>query len=286
MSVIFRSVKDGWLLLSEKGSRFRLILASTLLAFAFVTPMMIGVYLPVSLRSLIVELPEYINGILESNGITNVSVIELTEDMIAELEVSLAYDLTIVFGALITLPAFAFFMTYTWRTYSKARYGFVDSERKKKGSYNYFRGMMAGFLMLIFPLICFAILQLGYYEARVMSEVMTLDEIALPMILPLIIFWAVGLAVSALILWLTNYKFFVPYYYGRGMTLREANRRSKAICKKHPFICDGFSLIFGVATALSLVSVGVLFILLVLPLMMFTYYSLAEHLDGKKLLED
>lgn len=286
MSIIFKSIKDGWLLLSEKGSRFRMILAATLLAFAFVIPMIVGVYLPVSLRSVIIELPEYINGILESYGITYVSVMELTEEMLAELELSLAYDLTVVMGALITLPAFAFFMTYTWRTYSKARYGFVDSERKKKGSYNYFRGLFSGLIMLFRPLICFAILQLGYYEARELSEAMVYDGVALPMILPLILFWAIGLAISALLMWLTNYKFLVPYYYGRGMTLREANKRSKEICRKRPFICDGFSLIFGAAAALSLISVGVLFILLVLPLMMFTYFSLAEHLDGKKLLED
>ena len=87
-------------------------------------------------------------------------------------------------------------------------------------------------------------------------------------------------------MWLTNRGFLTPYYYGRGMTVFASIKKSREVTARYPFYADGFMIIFGIAAALSAISVGVLFMLMVLPLMMFTYFSLAEHLDGKKLLED
>ena len=106
------------------------------------------------------------------------------------------------------------------------------------------------------------------------------------MIVFLVPFWTVGILLSVLLLWGTNSRFLEPYYYGRGMSVLEAKKRSIDKCARHPFYCDLFSIIFGVMSVLSLITVGVLFILLILPLMMFTYFTLAEHMDGNKLLED
>ena len=57
MLTVLRAIKDGWLLLSEKGSRFRMILAGALLALAFVTPMMLGVYIPMAFSDRLARLP-------------------------------------------------------------------------------------------------------------------------------------------------------------------------------------------------------------------------------------
>lgn len=279
MLTVLKSVKHGWLQLTEKGSRFRMILAGILLAFAFVTPMMFGIYFPASLRTQIEGLPELINKISGYN-------IVFTEEAVDRILTMAAYDLTVVLGVIVTLPAYACFFTYSWQTYSKTRYGYVDRERPKKGSYSYFRSLASGALLLLRPMICFIILQMGYFFARVISENLVYDGLALPMIFPLALFWGIGLFLSILFMWVTNWAFFAPYYFARGIGVFKAFKLSRELSKRHPFMCDGFSLIFGIAAALSLVSVGVLFILLVLPLMTFTYFSLAEHLDGKKLLED
>ncbi|MBQ8850238.1 MAG: hypothetical protein IJ011_07920 [Clostridia bacterium] len=284
MSVLFRSVKSGWLLLSEKGSRFRMALACTLLALAFVLPMMVGVYLPIASGTVIKGAVEAFGEYLAEQDIGQ-SVTELTEEDLLMIETELAYYLTAFVGILATLPAYAWFLTYSWRTYAKVRYGYAEHERLK-GRYNYFRSLWAGAMMLARPIVCFILFQAGYLFARLISESMVYDGMGMPMIALLLIFWGIALVLSALFLWLTNARFLVPYYYGRGKTLREAKKLSKQKCARHPFMCDGFSLIFAVMAALSLLSVGVLFILLVLPLMMFTYFSLAEHMDGKKLLED
>lgn len=280
MSVILRSIKAAWRLLSEKGSRFRMILAGVLILFAFVTPMMFGIYLPSAVIPTVEKLIEYINELLRQRQLS-----ELVFRMTDEMFMSIVYDLTAFIGFFVTLPAYAWFFTYSWNTYSRARYGFADRERIK-GDYNYFRSLLSGLVLLARPIICFAMLQLGYLLARVISEETVYDGLAIPMIALLIPFWAVAIFLSVLFLWVTNSSFLMPYYYGRGMTLRQARRLSKEKCARHPFYCDLFSVIFGVMSAISLLSVGVVFVLMILPLMMFTYFTLAEHMDGKKLLED
>ena len=288
MLTVLRAIKDGWLLLSEKGSRFRMILAGALLAFAFITPMMLGVYIPMAFSDRLAELPELVGELLRQ---INVQVPEsvTTSETLDRLMTVAAYDLTVIFGGLITLPAYACYFTYSWQTYSKTRYGFVDIERPQKGSYNYFRSLLSGALMLVVPVVCFVILQAGYLLARIISENTygkVIDGLGVPMIALLFIFWGVSIPLCILLLWLTNSCFYVPYYYARGYGLVSAYRQSRRLSAEHPFICDGFSLIFGIGALLSIPTVGVLLILFVLPLAAFTYFSLAEHLDGKKLLED
>lgn len=288
MSIILRSVKDGWLLLTEKGSRFRMILAGALLALAFVTPMMLGVYLPMAFSDELPKLFEYICTLLSRINIQVPDTV-MTDEGLDRLLTVAAYDLTVIFGGLITLPAYAWFFTYSWQTYSNTRYGFVDRERPRKGSYGYFRSLLSGALLLFRPMICFIILQIGYLLSRVISENTygtVVEGLGMPMIGLLFVFWGIGIPLSLLFLWLTNSCFYVPYYYARGFSLVKAYRQSRGLSAKRPFICDGFSLIFGAGALLSLPTVGVLFVLLVLPLAIFTYFSLAEHLDGKKLLED
>ena len=92
MLSILKSIKVGWTLLFEKGSRFKMILAGTLMAFALVFPFVMGVYLPVAMR----DLTAYIYGAFE-------------RDL---LELIMAYILALVFGVLVTLPAFGWFITY------------------------------------------------------------------------------------------------------------------------------------------------------------------------------
>ena len=272
MLTVLKATKHGWTLLTEKGSRFKMILAGMLISFAFITPMMLGIYVPTACSSFIERL---LCEVWDADGA------ELLSEWICT---ALAYVLSAVIGVFITLPAYGCFFVYSWRTYSKTRYGFVDSVGNG-GRYGYFGNLFAGALLLSRPIVCFLILQAGYLLSRLISE-STYGVVAIPMILLLSVFWAVGLFVSVLFLWLTNSAFFAPYCYAKGDGIFKAYRQSRAMSRRYPFTCDVFSLIFGVAFVLSGISVGVLFILLVLPLMMFTYFSLAEHLDGKKLLED
>ena len=280
MSVILRSVKVGWLLLSKKGSRFRMILAGTLALLAFITPMMFGIYLPYAFKYLAESAVGGFNVFLGKLFMAEVTI-EFSE---VGLEVA-TYVLTVLVGAVVTLPAYAWFFTYCWNTYSRARYGFVDREGTS-GGYNYFRALFSGMIMLSRPMLCFVILQFGYLLARLISDASEYDGIALPMIALLIPFWAVGILLSVLFMWVTNSRFLEPYYYGRGMSVLEAKKKSREKCARHPFYCDLFSIIFGVMSVLSLLTVGVLFVLMILPLMMFTYFTLAEYMDGNKLLED
>lgn len=273
MLTVLKAIKHGWILLSEKGSRLKMILAGTLISFAFMTPMMLGIYVSTACAPMLERL------------------LRLTWDADSAALLSEwictagAYALTALTGVLITLPAYGCFFVYSWQTYSNTRYGFVDLVGEKKGRYGYLRNLLAGALLLSRPVLCFIILQTGYLLSRLISENIY-GEIAIPMIFPLMAFWAVGIFVSILFLWLTNSAFFAPYYYAKGDGIFKAYRQSRELSGRYPFVCDVFSLIFGVAFVLSGISVGVLFILLILPLMIFTYFSLAEHLDGKKLLED
>ncbi len=265
MSVVFKSMKKAWLLLSEKGSRFRLILAGTLLSLSFVLPMMFGVYIT-----------------LLRFGYT-----ETTQP----IEYVWVYAIVLATGLLITIPVSAMFFCYAWQTYSSARYGYVDRE-KKRGAYNYFRSLFSGIIIMARPLVCFVLLQLAYEGAFALSEVCVFGGMAIPMIVFLVPLGAVAIIISILFLWITGRAFLIPYYYARGFGIWRTVAMSRRRCARSPFIWDIFFLIFAAMSALSLISVGVLFILLVLPLMMFTYFTIAEHMDnmdsinGNKLLED
>ncbi len=259
MSVILRSIKRAWGLLSVKGSRTRLILSGILLCLAFVLPMMLGVYIPLLIFGYSEVTPFY--------------------------EYLCIYVLALVSGALVTLPAAAMFFTYNWQVYSNARYGYADRERKK-GSYNYFCSLFAGVLIMARPFVCFVLFQIAYEGAYALSELCVYEGMAIPMIVFLVPFFAIAAVISVIFLMLTSFTFLVPYYYGRGMKMGKAISLSFKAFRKKPFTGAAFFLIFAAMSALSLISVGVLFVLLVLPLMMFTYFTIAEHIDGNKLLED
>ena len=259
MSVILKAIKKAWGLLPEKGSRAKMIMAGIMLCFALVLPMMLGIYIT-----------RLYFGYTETTSMT---------------EYVLAYVITLCVGATVTLPAAAMFWGYSWQTYSVARYGFADRERTK-GAYNYFRCLGAGLCLMARYIVCFVLLQLAYEGAFALSEVCVYDGMAIPMIIFLIPFSCVALCLSVLFLWATGKGFLAPYYYGRGVGVLKAFKTSREKCKKYPFMGDLFFLVFALMSALSLVSVGVLFVLLVLPLMTFTYFTIAEHMDGNKPLED
>ncbi len=263
MSVIFGSIKKAWSLLLLKGSLVRLILAGILLCLAFVLPMMLGVYLPII-------------------GLGVNYTPSLAEGL---LEYLLVYGIALGVGLFVTLPASGIFFTYTWQVYSNARYGYVDRERKK-GAYNYFRNLFSGAVIMARPLACFLLFQLSYEGAYALSEICVFDGIAIPMIIFLVPFFILSAVISVIFLWLTSVLFLVPYYHGRGMSIWRAIGLGARGYARSPFIWDLFFLVFALMSALSLISVGSLFVLLVLPLMMFTYFTIAEHMDGYKLLED
>ena len=262
MSVAFSSIKKAWLLLSEKGSRFRLILSGILLSFSFALPMMFGWYIT-----------------LLRFGYTETT---------RPAEYVWVYAIALATGLLVTVPAASMFFCYAWQTYSSARYGYVDRE-KKRGAYNYFRSLFSGIIIMARPIACFILFQLAYEGAFALSEVCVFGKMAIPMIVFLVPFSAAAAVISVLLLWLTRRAFLVPYYYARGFGIWRSVKMSRKKCARYPLVWWMFFLIFAAMSAISALSVGVLFILLALPLMMFTYFTIAEHMDstqGKKLLED
>jgi len=258
MSVIFRSIKKAMALIHHRGSLLRMILAGIMLCFAWIIPMMIGVYTA--------------STIFEYSEVPSIG------------EYVFVYAMTAALGVIVTIPTSAMFYTYTWSVYSNSRYGYVDRERKR--GYNYFRNLFSGFLLLARPVVCVIIMQTAYALTVFAERALKIDQYGVPMIILLVPFMGIALAVSAVFLWFTNFAFMAPYYYGRGMSAPKALRLSIRCSKKHPFWSDGFSIVFIALSLLSLLSFGVFFILGVLPILMFTYFTLAEHMDGSKLLEE
>lgn len=255
MSNLIASVKEATRFIARKGNRTRMVVAGILLMFALVLPMMGGLY----------------------------SIyIAFSKTEVSELVVyGVVYGVALAFGILVALPAVTMFVTYSQRVYSETKYGYADI--KRRGAYNYFRSLFATLILFIRPLIVLIMVQLAYMLSRdLRSLLVTSLGVYIPTLIILIPAWCIVLAISAVFMWVTNSVFLAPYYYSRGMSAVKAISKSRKVTARHPFYCDLFSILFIALSAISLLTFGVLFILWVLPLMMFTYYELADRMDGEK----
>ena len=253
MSQFISSLKEATRLLTRKGSRVKMIVASTLAVFFFVFPMLMGIYTAIA--------------IFGSQG-----------DAAATYAV--AYGIIAFLGIFVTLPAMAMLLTYAKAVYSEAKYGYAQI--KRRGAYGYFRNLFSSWRMFFWSAVGLLCLQAGFVAAMTAKTFMIEKlQISPPFMAVFVPVAFTGLTAVALIMWLRNSRFLTFYYYSDGSSVRRAVKQSKNGTKRHPFYCDLYALTFILLFILSLFTFGVLFILWVLPLMMFTYFELAEVMDGE-----
>ena len=259
MSLLFKCIKNGWILATKKGGRIRMTFAFALLTFAAMLPFSVAVYL--------------------DSTIFGYSIAT------KPIEYLLVYGLIILLNIFMVAPVSAAFFSYTFELYSKARYGAVY-RKKKRGVYGYFRNLFGGLLLTLRGAVCAVVLQGAYALTRYLETLIGIEMIGFPMLIIGAPLMTVALGFCFLFLWITGGMFLMPYYFARGEGIFASFFKSYKTLRAHPFLKDGYALIFSVLTALSMLTLGILFALWVMPLMMFTYFTLADHLDGGKLLEE
>ena len=249
MSLFISSIRSASSLLTKKGSRLKMILATILIIFAAAFPMMIGISL--------------------------VSILGLEGDS----AYAVCYGVTLVLSFVLTMPFVSMYITYTREVYSEAKLGYRDI--KKRGAYNYFRSLFSAVVIFGRYAISALIMQGTYILAQWLLELLRTAHVPLPFLLVFLPLLLVSLLIVAVFLWLTAPLFLAPYYYGKGCTAARAVMSSFKRTAKRPFYSTLFALTYVVLTLVSLLTVGVLFVLWVQPLMMFTYFEFAEKMDGK-----
>ncbi len=249
MSIIKNAIIEAMRLLTKKGSRAKMIIAGILMMFAFAFSWLVG---------------RYTVNILELTGLWR---------MLAE------YLIIAVVGIIVSLPALSMFITYSKEAYSMAKYGYADI--KKKGAYNYFRSLFSAIILFLRPFVALVIIQGTYELALLCTEKLKIGEMGIPFLVFLIPFWCIAFVVIAIFMFITKFVFFTPFYYSKGMSVFKALGKSFKTTVKHPFYSDLFSIVFIFLTAVSFLTFGVLFILFVLPLMMFTYFEIADKADSE-----
>ena len=243
--------------MTRKGGRVKICLASAMLTFFAMLPLVVSVYID-----------QMLFGLTEETRFA---------------EYLLVYGFVIICGVLFLAPAGAAFFSYAYGAYSQARYGAVYRKRTPRG---YFRNLFGGMMIFLRGAVCAVIFQGAYVLTVALEKLWGLDKFGLPMIIigtPLML---LAFIICLIFCWLTGFVFLMPYYFARGEGLLTSFKKSCRAFIVQPFMKDGFALIFLPLILLSALTLGVLLIVFVMPLMMFTYFTLAETLDGGELLED
>ena len=253
MSQFITSLREGGRLLTKKGSRLKMIVASTLAVFFLMFPMLMGIYTSMAIFG-------------ENGSVAGTYAV--------------AYGIIAFLGIFVTLPAMAMLLTYAKQTYSEAKYGYAQI--KKRGAYNYFRNLFSSWRMFFWSVVALLCLQAGFVAAMLAKDfVIKSLGISPPFMWVFIPVSLTGLIAVGFIMWLRNSRFLTFYYFSDGSSVRRAVMQSKKGTARHPFYSDLYALTFIILFVLSLLTFGVLFILWVLPLMMFTYFEIAERMDGE-----
>ena len=249
MSLFINSVKSASALLYKKGSRLKMILATVTVMFAAAFPMMMGIYLVPLLG-------------IEGWG-----------------AYALSYGVALPLALVITLPALCMYVTYAREVYSEAKYGYADT--KKRGAYNYFRSLFSAVLIFGRYAISALMMQGAYEGASWFTELLISIDVRIPFILILLPLLLMAALIVAIFLWLTAPLFLANYYYSKGQGAVKAIVNSCKKTAKRPFYSTLFALVYIGLTLISLFTVGVLFVLWVQPLMMFTYFEFADKMDER-----
>ena len=89
---------------------------------------------------------------------------------------------------------------------------------------------------------------------------------------------AIAAMLSIITVLLSGSIFFFPFFIARGLSVSEALNRSRELTMQHKGIGPRFLLSFLPLLLLSALTLGLLFVFYVLPLMLLTYFSLAEKI--------
>ena len=235
-------------LLGVKGNWVKIVIAGILLVFVCFMPLVVAM----SLTNVIVGAPEpgtdlYLLGDL------------------------LFYGVWAVLAFCVTVPGVTLFYRYVWSLYEQTKEGFSVNDRRKVG---WFRSYPAALLIVLRPIGVAAIFVLAYVLASVTDFWLYLPFMVL----------AIGLA--TLFMWATGGAFFVPYFVCRGMSAGKALRASRRTMKKKYKLYGAYMMSFIGLVLLSLLTVGVLLLFYTMPVMMFTYFALADRVTGEETQEE
>lgn len=164
-----------------------------------------------------------------------------------------------------TAPAVCALYRVAYRGYETATEGLAAPTRMPRLRYG--DCLAAGICILLRPLVIVALFAGVYTLASFWS---------FWLYVPLL---AAAIALSVLWMRITADWFLLPYYVCRGKRTRAALRASRMAMKQHRRACGAYMRSFLGPILLSLLTVGLLLLLWTLPLMMFTYFSLADRID-------
>ncbi len=226
-------------LLATKGNRLRMVGVGILLTFA--------VMLPVTLAM-------------------NLSTVFFGGSEVPTEAIPWLVGALLVLVLLGTAPAVCALYRVAYRGYEKATEGLGAPARMSDLRYG--DCLAAGLLILLRPLVI-AVLFVGACALAALWSFL--------LYIPLL---AAAIALSVLWMRVTAGWFLLQYYVCRGERTRSALRASRTAMKKdRRRLYGAYVRSFLGQVLLSLLTVGVLLLLWTLPLMMFTYFSLAAKLD-------
>ncbi|MBQ9086333.1 MAG: hypothetical protein IJY47_04005 [Clostridia bacterium] len=245
MKKTLTSKQTGSCLAGRKEVRVRLAIALSLLLLAILLPMIISIGLTWMIFGSGEQLPPELAG---------------REDPVF-------LGVWLVLGIFLTLPAVSLFYSYTRYCYLQAKDACGYGGIFRAGGYG--KHWIFGFFICLRPLGC-AVIVLG----TVFVSEQTRYFLHLPLLLA-------AIALCALWMWGSGGWFLLPYEMCRGSSILAALRKSRRVMKGRKALYGRYVLSFLGDGLLSLVTVGVWLVFNALPKLNFTYFALAEELDGE-----
>ncbi|MBQ8141325.1 MAG: hypothetical protein IJ038_06510 [Clostridia bacterium] len=187
----------------------------------------------------------------------------------------------------VTVPIISGFFESAYKIYEgKREFYFADIFAPFKSSKKYFSAIHAGVLFILRGTALFAASVIAFYALQTASG-FVFAIFGLPDILNSVfeIFSTAFCVILFIVLaCVTSGGFFTPYFICKGFSVNKARELShSAVNGKKPMICRyifGFSGIF----VLSLLTVGTLFVIYTIPLMIFAYFIYADQITENTLL--
>ena len=252
MSELISSLKEATRLIARKGSRVKMIVAGILMVFTLVMPMLVSVY-------------------------TTIAIFGMTwSDTFIEYFVM--YGIFVFISLFVTLPSAAMLATYAKQVYSEAKYGYADI--KVRGAYNYFRCLFASLRLFFLPIVATVLIQAEFYATLILDDLAKENGVPHSILFTFLAFSIIIILAVAFVMWLRSSHFLTLNFFCGGNSVSRSNKLSKKGTARHPFYSDLFALLLAVLFLVSLPTFCVLLVLWVAPLMMFTYFELAERMTA------
>ena len=246
MKQTFTYRETGRTLSAIKGNRVRLALAFAMLLLSVLVPFVIAVNL---------------NGVIFGTGET----LSEEEMLLSNL---VFFGVWLILGLLTTPFAVTSFYRYGYRLYCATRDAAGYGGDTAKGSL--WGNWLFGLSILIRPGLCAIPIALAFWVSE-----LTHYWLHVPML---------ALAVAFCVLWMrcTAGSFLVPYRMCRGDRFRAALRNSRKQIKGKRKLYGRYISCFFLHGLLSVLTVGVWLVFHTLPNLIFTYFALADSIDGKE----